>query len=85
MWFFWMLKWMPVVVGSFQSAPVYLCESCTCAGLSPNCCVQSCALLWHMLVCGPKKQQNFVCFPGDLLLCQECAIMWQCTCKRERW
>ena len=50
-----------------------------------NSCVQSHTLVWHILVCGPRKQPNFVCFVERPLLWQGCAIMWQCTCRKERW
>ena len=39
----------------------------------------------HILACGPQKQQNFVCFVERPLLWQGCVIMWQCTCRKERW
>ena len=51
----------------------------------PNCPVQSHTLVWHIPACGPRQQQNFVCFVEWPLLWQGCAIMWQFTCRRERW
>ena len=53
----------------------------------PNCprLPQSHSLVWHIQACGPRKQRNFVCFVERPLLCQGCAIMWQCTSERERW
>ena len=53
----------------------------------PNCpsYVQSRTLVWHILVCGLHKQQNFFSFVDWPFLWQRCPIMWQCTRGRERW